>query len=444
MPSTNLPVITIVGQPNVGKSTLFNRLTQTRDALVADLAGVTRDRQYGTATFNEHHFILIDTGGIADAAGEIEDKIKQQVDKAIDESDVLLFMIDAQQGITTQDLAIVDKLRKVNKPTYLLVNKIDSVNIDDLSADCFAMGFGAPFYLVATQHKGINKLLEAVFADLPAPTEIPEADLSEQGIQLAVIGRPNAGKSTLINQILGEERMMVSDIAGTTRDSIFIPFQRGKQKYTLVDTAGMRRRSKINDAVEKFSIIKTMQAIESSHVVIVMLNAQEEIAEQDLRLIKLSIESGRALVLAVNKWDDLSNYERDRIKKAVDRRLSFANFADLHFISALKGSGLKNLFHSVEQAYASATQNLSTHKLTHLLMETTEKHQPPIAQGRRIKLRYAHAGGKNPPLIVIHGKQATALPLTYQQYLVNTFRKHLGLHGTPIQLKLKDDHNPYA
>jgi len=445
-----LPVIAIVGRPNVGKSTLFNCLTKTRDALVANQRGLTRDRQYGRGEFEEHPFIVIDTGGIAEDEGQFDALVSKQVNCAIDESDIILFMVDARDGVTPADEEIANKLRKeIKKPVFLVVNKIDGLDAAVASAEFFSLGFGDPISIAASHQRGIKELLQKIFVETRFLAS--QSDMTEQTVEtrliasqstsckVAIIGRPNVGKSTLVNRILGEERVIVFDQPGTTRDSIYIPFERRGQHYTIIDTAGVRRRGKVFETIEKFSIVKTLKAIEDANVVLFLIDGQQEVAEQDLKLLGLVLESGKSLVIAVNKWDGLSDYEKERIKQELDRRLVFVSYAKIHFISALHGTGVGNLFKSIDQVYKSATKKLSTPLLTRILEKAVEMHQPPLVGGRRIKLRYAHAGGKNPPIIVIHGTRVSSLPASYKKYLENVFRETLHLVGTPIRIQLRSE-----
>ncbi len=439
-----LPVIAIVGRPNVGKSTLFNGLTQSRDALVADFPGLTRDRLYGHGQADGRNYIVVDTGGLSGDAEGIAALMASQTQAAIQEADFILFLVDGRAGISATDREIAHQLRKLAKPILLVVNKVDDLDVAVACADFYTLGLGEPCPIVAAQRRGIHEMITAVLQQIPRQ-DIGDAVASEQkGIRLAVVGRPNVGKSTLINRMLGEERVVVSDQPGTTRDSIYIPFTRRDQEYILIDTAGMRRRSKIEELIEKFSVIKTLQAIESADVVILVLNAQEGITEQDLHILGFILRSGRALVIAVNKWDGLTQDQRDITNKSLDRRLVFVNFARIKYISALHGTGVGELFPLVDEAYQAATKKHSTADLTRILMAAVAAHQPPLVSGRRIKLRYAHAGGHRPPLIIIHGKQTRSLPESYRTYLAGFFRKKLHLVGTPIRIEFKDSENPYV
>lgn len=432
-----LPVIAIVGRPNVGKSTLFNRLTKTRDAIVADLPGVTRDRLYGEGQVGEQRFIVIDTGGLAgDAQNNLAGLTEQQTWLAVNEADAILFLVDARSGLSGADATILQRLRQTAKPIYLVINKAENLNAEVARNEFYQLGLDNIFPISAAHGEGIAALMQQVLTKFPETSAEPEA---ATGIKIAIIGRPNVGKSTLVNRILGEERVLVYDLPGTTRDSIYIPFQRDNKTYTLIDTAGVRRRRGITEAVEKFSVIKALQAIDAANVVVMVLDAHESVAEQDLRLLGFIIEAGKALVIAVNKWDGLDNEQRTAIKNQLDRRLDFVNFARIHFISALHGSNVNDLFTSISEAYRAAMEELPTPELTRVLQQAVNAHQPPAPQGREIKLRYAHAGGHNPPVIVIHGKYLKKLPESYRRYLVNFFRNALKLVGTPIRIVFKSE-----
>ncbi|MEX2367293.1 MAG: ribosome biogenesis GTPase Der [Pseudohongiellaceae bacterium] len=436
------PVIALVGRPNVGKSTLFNRLTHSRDALVANFAGLTRDRKYGQGQFQAHTFIAIDTGGISGTEEGIDFKMAEQSLLAIEESDLVMFLVDARDGLSVADHYIADYLRKSHKPSMLVVNKVDGFDVDVALADFYALGFEEIHGIAATQGRGVSQLLEHALARFPQP-ELTEED-ADQGIKIAISGRPNVGKSTLVNRLLGEERVVVFDAPGTTRDSIYIPFERRGQKYTLIDTAGIRKRGKTRETVEKFSVVKSLQSIKDANVVILLLDAREGVVEQDLHLIGYVLETGRALVIALNKWDGMDQYDKDMVKKDIQRRLGFVDFAKIHFISALHGTGVGDLYKSVDKAYVSASRKLATPVLNQILERAVLDHAPPMVNGRRIKLRYAHAGGQNPPLIVIHGKQTEKLPAHYIRYLEKTFREALKLEGTPVRIELRSDDNPFV
>ena len=474
------PVVALVGRPNVGKSTLFNRLTRTRDALVADFPGLTRDRKYGHAHIAGHEFIVIDTGGIDGTEEGVEEKMAEQSLLAIEEADVVLFLVDARAGLTAADIGIANYLRqRQNKITVLVANKTDGIDADSHCAEFYQLGLGEIEQIAASQGRGVTQLMEQVLAPfaerLESADEIEptsedaqdewdqaldfdfaestalidealedEAEEQDKNIKIAIVGRPNVGKSTLTNRILGEDRVVVYDLPGTTRDSIYIPMERDGQAYTLIDTAGVRKRGKVHLAVEKFSVIKTLQAIQDANVVLLVIDARENISDQDLSLLGFILNAGRSLVIVVNKWDGLDQDVKDRVKSELDRRLDFIDFARVHFISALHGSGVGNLFDSVKEAYACATQKMTTSMLTRILQMATDEHQPPMVAGRRIKLKYAHPGGYNPPIIVVHGNQMEKLPDSYKRYLSNYYRKSLKIIGSPIRLLFQEGSNPFA
>lgn len=439
-----LPVFAIVGRPNVGKSTLFNYLTRTRDALVADEPGVTRDRLYGNAQFGGRDYIVIDTGGLeADNEG-VFSLMASQVRVAVTEADIVFFVVDGKAGINVSDEMIAQELRQHKKNIIVLVNKIDGRPISEIVSDFYKFGFSDVYGIAAANGQGVQDVLKNVFEKLPPADSQEEKLLDPTNIKLAIVGKPNAGKSTLINRILGEERVVVYDEPGTTRDSIYIPFIHNDIHYTLIDTAGVRRRTKIQDTVEKFSVVKTLQAIRSANVVLMVFDAREGISEQDMRLLSFIIDAGKSLVVAINKWDNLPQEQRDIVNSEISRRLGFVDFARLHYISALHGTAVGNLLPSVLEAYNAATKVLETSELTSLLESAIQQHQPPLVNGRRIKLRYAHSGGNNPPVIVIHGNQLKKLPGSYHRYLINFFRKALNLVGTPIRIILKTSANPYS
>ena len=435
------PVIALVGRPNVGKSTLFNRLTRSRDAIVANLPGLTRDRQYGKGLHNGKSFIVIDSGGITGYEGGIDFEMASQSLLAIDEASICLFLVDARDGLTPDDEKIVDYLRKSNKNSYLVVNKVDGLDADQATADFYSLGLTQIFSITATQGRGVNSLLKEVLSG--AEDDENEAEVAT-GIKIAIAGRPNVGKSTLVNRMLGEERVVVYDQPGTTRDSVYIPFERRGKKYTLIDTAGIRKRGKTKETVEKFSVVKSLQAIQGANVVVLLVDAHESIVEQDLHLLGYVIDSGRALVIAINKWDGMEDSQKDTIKSDIRRRFTFVDFATIHFISALHGTGVGDLYKSIHKAYNSAKKKLSTNQLTQVLQQAVTDHVPPMVNGRRIKLRYAHPGGQNPPTIVIHGKQTKKLPAHYSRYLEKTFRSLLKLEGTPVRIELRSDENPFT
>ena len=436
-----IPVIALVGRPNVGKSTLFNRLTRSRDALVADYPGLTRDRKYGEGEMFDRRFMLIDTGGITGDEEGIDAEMAGQSQQAIDEADIVLFMVDCRAGLTPADEVIARQLRQKNREVYLVANKVDGVNYDQALADFYRLGFEHIFPTTATHGRGVRSMMEYLLE--PYPELQPEEEVEQEGIKIGVVGRPNVGKSTLVNRLLGEDRVVVFDMPGTTRDSVYIDYERHGKNYTLIDTAGIRKRKNIKEAVEKFSIVKTLQAIDDANVVVLLMDAREGVVEQDLHLMGSVIDAGRGLVVAINKWDGLDQDSRDYIKVELERRLRFVSFADIHFISALHGTGVGHLYESIEKAYAAATDKLSTGRLTKILEGAVEEHQPPLARGRRIKLRYAHAGGKNPPIIIIHGNQTDEVPQHYTRYLEKVFRRELGLHGTPIRIEYRTSENPY-
>lgn len=438
-----LPVIALVGAPNVGKSTMFNRLTKTKDALVFDRPGVTRDRQYGEAIINDRAFIVIDTGGIGEDENSMDALVKKQTHLAIQEADVLLFMVDARLGLTAADREIAGSLRKISKPILIGVNKCDGVDTSTVLGDFYSLGLKNVAAMSASSGHGVKSLLDQLSLLLPPTIYGMNENDDPRQIRMAIIGKPNVGKSTLTNRMLGEERVICFDEPGTTRDSIFIPFERRDQHYMLIDTAGIRRKKNISEALEKFSIIKSLKAIESAHVVIFVIDATEGLTDQDLKLLGFVIDTGKALVIAINKWDGLDPEKRTLIQDMLDTRGDFLDFAKRHYISALHGTGVGNLFDSVNEAYESANQKISTPEVTRLLEEAVKQHQPPMIGGRRIKLRYAHAGGMNPPIIVVHGKQVDKIPDSYKRYLINFFQKKLKLVGTPIRVQFKGGTNPF-
>jgi GTP-binding protein len=436
-----------VGRPNVGKSTLFNRLTRSRDALVADLPGLTRDRHYGEGRIGERPFLVIDTGGFEPVAKEgIMKEMAQQTKQAVAEADVVLFIVDGRQGLTPHDKTITDFLRKSGRTVLLVVNKSEGMKYTSVTADFYELGMGDPYVISAAHGDGVhdlvNEALDAAFAQRPADEE--ELAPEQKGVRIAIVGRPNVGKSTLVNTLLGEERVIAFDMPGTTRDSIEIPFERDGKHYTIIDTAGIRRRGKVFEAIEKFSVVKTLQSISEAHVVILLLDARQDISEQDAHIAGFILESGRALVVAVNKWDGLQSDQRDQVKMDLDRKLDFLSFANTHFISALKGTGIPQMFKSVDGAYAAATANLSTPRLTRALQEAVEKQEPKRKGGVRPKMRYAHQGGQNPPVIVIHGNALEAVSEPYKRYLEKHFRDTFRLVGTPLRIELRTGKNPFV
>ncbi|WP_313032452.1 ribosome biogenesis GTPase Der [Massilia alkalitolerans] len=441
------PVIALVGRPNVGKSTLFNRLTRSRDALVADLPGLTRDRHYGEGRIGERPFLVIDTGGFEPVAKEgIMFEMALQTRQAVAEADVVVFIVDGRQGLTPHDKTITDYLRKSGRKVMLVVNKSEGMKYTSVTADFYELGMGDPYVISAAHGDGVHDLVnEALdFAFANRPDEEDEAEHPDHGIKIAIVGRPNVGKSTLINTLVGEQRVIAFDMPGTTRDSIEVPFEREGKKYTLIDTAGIRRRGKIFESIEKFSVVKTMQSISDANVIVLLLDAQQDISEQDAHIAGFILESGRALVVAVNKWDGLQSDDRDQVKNDLDRKLDFLSFAKTHFISALKGTGISQLMKSVDSAYAAATANLSTPRLTRALQEAIEKQEPKRKGSTRPKMRYAHQGGQNPPIIVIHGNALEAVSDPYKRYLEKHFRDTFNLVGTPVRIEFKSGKNPFA
>lgn len=435
-----LPVVAIVGRPNVGKSTLFNRLTHTRAALISAYPGTTRDRQYGEVNLQDRRFIIVDTGGITEE-GEIGKLITHQALQAIEDADKVVFVIDGREGLTPDDKMIAETLRKSGKQVILAVNKTEGMDAAVSLADAYELGIPSPVAISAAHGTGVALLIENLFPQVPTQET---TSTGETGIKLAIVGRPNVGKSTLTNRMLGEERVIAHETPGTTRDSIYIPLERFDKKYTLIDTAGVRKRGKVVEVPEKFSVVKTLQAIENAHVVLYVIDARIGVAEQDLKLLGFVLECGKALVIAVNKWDGMTEDARDHAKATIDRHLDFVHFARVHFISALHGSGVGNLFDSIDEAYTSATKKLSTPLLTKLLQQAQIAHSPPLVQGRRVKMRYAHPGGHNPPRIIIHGNQLNQLPTSYTRFLANYFQTKLELYGTPVFIEFKTNKNPYS
>jgi GTP-binding protein len=439
-----LPVIALVGRPNVGKSTLFNVLTRTRDALVADVPGLTRDRKYGYARVGERRCVMVDTGGLVETVAGVERLMAEQTMKAVQEADRVLFLVDARAGCSPSDLHVADVLRRAGKPVLVVVNKAESLDPDMATADFHQLGFGDPVAISATHVEGVWSLMERALEGFPAPGLEPEPSEDADDIRVAVVGRPNVGKSTLINRLLGEERLVTFDQPGTTRDTVYVPFERDGQGYVLIDTAGVRRRARVSEAIEKFSIVKTLQAIEHAHVVVGVIDAHETVAEQDASLLGMVVEQGRALVVAVNKWDGIPPDQRQAIRDGLDLRLDFLRFAPVHFISARHGTGVGELMVAVRAAYRAAMRELPTKELTSALEQAVAVHQPPLVRGRRIKLRYAHQGGRNPPIVVIHGNQTQHVPATYRRFLENHFREVFRLEGTPLRIEFRTDDNPFA
>ena len=442
-----LPVIALIGRPNVGKSTLFNRLTRSRDALVADYPGLTRDRKYGFGKLGPIPYIVIDTGGVAGGEEGIAEVMVDQTIRALQEADVAIIMVDGRSGLTAADEHVAGLARRHAKQTWLAVNKTEGLDEAIANSEFHALGLGEPIAVSATHGDRVAALMDELLSGFVVAE--PEEDLDEEDdedreLRIAVVGRPNVGKSTLINRILGEERLVVFDQPGTTRDSVSVPFERNDRKYVLIDTAGIRRKARVHETIEKFSIVKALQAIEQAEVVISVLDAQEGVTEQDVSLLGLVMERGRAMVVVTNKWDGLSADHRKKVRDDLDRRLPFLDFAERITISALHGTAVGDLLPAVERAYKAAMRNMSTTELTNELEAAVMAHTPPLVRGRRIKLRYAHQGGRNPPVIVIHGNQVERLPESYRRYLINRFRKAFKLKGTPVRLAFKKGKNPFA
>jgi GTP-binding protein len=439
-----LPVVALIGRPNVGKSTLFNRLTRSRDALVADYPGLTRDRKYGFGKVGSIPYLVIDTGGVAGGEIGIDERMVEQTQRALEEADAAIVMVDGREGLTAADEHVADLARRHAKHVWLVVNKAEGLDSAIVGSEFHRLGIGEPLAVSAAHGDRISALMDAVLAEFAdAAGDEAEEHADDDELRIAVIGRPNVGKSTLINRLIGEERLVVFDQPGTTRDSVEVPFERNDRNYILIDTAGIRRRSRVHEAIEKFSIVKALQAIERAQVVIAVLDAHEGVTEQDVSLLGLVLERGRALVVVTNKWDGLSAGERKHVRDELDRRLPFLDFAERITISALHGTAVGDLLPAVERAYKAATRDLSTTELTRELESAITAHPPPIVRGRRIRLRYAHQGGRNPPVIVIHGNQTERVPEAYRRYLINRFRKAFKLRGTPVRLSFKTGANPY-
>jgi GTPase len=440
------PVIALVGRPNVGKSTLFNRMTRSRDALVADLPGLTRDRHYGEGRMGERPFLVIDTGGFEPVAKEgIMHEMALQTRQAVAEADIVMFIVDGRQGLTPHDKTITDFLRKSGRKVMLVVNKSEGMKYTSVTADFYELGMGDPYVISAAHGDGVLDLVNEAIDEAvqQRPAEEEELQPADYGVKIALVGRPNVGKSTLINTLVGEQRVIAFDMPGTTRDSIEVPFEKGGKNYTLIDTAGIRRRGKVFEAIEKFSVVKTLQSISEANVVVLMLDAQQDISEQDAHIAGFILETGRALVVAVNKWDGLTSDQRDQIKNDIDRKLNFLDFAETKFISALKGTGINHLMKAIDTAYAAATAKLSTPRLTRALQEAVEKQEPKRKGSTRPKMRYAHQGGQNPPIIVIHGNALDGITEPYKRYLEKHFRDTFDLIGTPLRIELKSGKNPF-
>ncbi|MGQ0442331.1 MAG: ribosome biogenesis GTPase Der [Methylophilaceae bacterium] len=439
-----LPTIVLVGRPNVGKSTLFNRLTRSRDALVADLPGLTRDRHYGRGMGASKPYLVVDTGGFEPTAesGILKEMARQTL-LAIDEADMVIFIVDGRAGITPQEHIIADKLRKSQRPVLLAVNKTEGMQKAVVSADFYELGLGDPLSISSAHGEGVKDLIELALENFPAD-EPEESERGDRVPKIAIVGRPNVGKSTLVNALLGEERMIAFDEPGTTRDSIYVDLEKEGKRYTMIDTAGVRKRGRVFESIEKFSVVKTMQAIEDANVAILVVDAQEGITEQDAHVAAYILDAGRALVVAVNKWDGLKDDEREWIKKEIDRKLVFLDFAKFHYISALRKKGLPELFDSINGAFNAAFAKLATPQLTRVLIDAIAQHQPPISKGIRPQLRYAHQGGLNPPIVVVHGSHIAGVKDSYKRFLEGVFRKTFQLTGTPLRVQFKQGENPFA
>ena len=439
------PVLALVGRPNVGKSTMFNRLTKSRDAIVADYAGLTRDRHYGQGRLGKREFIVIDTGGFEpDASSGIYKEMARQTQQAVAEADVVIFVVDARAGLSAQDHDIANYLRRIGKPCLLVANKAEGMREGTQLAEFYELGLGEVLPVSAAHGQGVRGMLEEALDQLNLPDEDEESTEDPDVIKLAVAGRPNAGKSTLINTWLGEERLVAFDMPGTTRDAISVPFERNGQKFELIDTAGLRRKGKVFEAIEKFSVVKTLQAIESAHVVLLLIDAEQGVTEQDSHIAGFVLDSGRAVVLAVNKWDAVDEYQRQLVQRSIETRLAFLKFANLHFISAKKRQGLGPLWASITQAHKAATCKMTTPVLTRILLESVQFQTPKKTGMFRPKLRYAHQGGMSPPVIVIHGNSLEHVTEAYKRFLEGRFRKAFDLVGTPLRIEMKTSHNPYA
>ena len=441
------PVIALVGRPNVGKSTLFNRLTKSRDAIVAAFAGLTRDRHYGQGRQGKHEYIVIDTGGFEpDASRGIFKEMAKQTQQAVAEADVVIFVLDARAGLSGQDHEIGNYLRRLGKPTILVANKAEGMKDGAQLSEFYELGLGEVVPVSAAHGQGVRSLVDAALGllNLPEPEEEAFGEEDQKPVRLAVAGRPNAGKSTLINTWLGEERLVAFDMPGTTRDAITVPFERNGQKFELIDTAGLRRKGKVFEAIEKFSVVKTLQAIEGANVVLLLIDATQGVTDQDAHIAGYILESGRSVVLAINKWDAVDDYQRQMLERSIETRLSFLKFAPLHFISAQKRQGLEPLWKSIIQAHRAATCKMPTPVLTRILMESIQFQTPKKVGAYRPKMRYAHQGGMNPPIIVIHGNSLELVTDAYKRFLEGRFRKEFNLVGTPLRIDLKTSHNPYA
>lgn len=439
-----LPVIVLVGRPNVGKSTLFNRLTGTRDAIVADMPGVTRDRQYGYGRIGPIPYVVVDTGGLVEQPAGIESPMRLQTERAVQEADVLIFLADARSGLTPQDHFVARELRRSGKKVILAVNKAEGLDPATAAADFHSLGLGEPLAIASAHGDGCRELMNQALAEFVLDDEPTSAEPEDGRIRIAVIGRPNVGKSTLVNRLIGEERVIASDMPGTTRDSIFVPFERDGRQFTLIDTAGVRRRGKVEDVIERASVARTLQAIDTAHVVIFVVDAHDTIGEQDANVLGLALNRGRALLIAVNKWDGIPLEQRDEIRRQLEFKLDFVPYVPVHFISARHGTGVGELVAATIKAYDAAMTEIPTPKLSKALERAIAQHQPPMVRGRRIKLRYAHQGGKNPPRIIVHGNQTEHVPEAYTRYLANVFRREFDLFATPVAVEYRGVANPYV
>jgi GTPase len=439
-----LPVVALVGRPNVGKSTLFNVLTGTRDAIVADVPGLTRDRQYGFGRVGPIPFVVVDTGGLFENPKGIEAQMRAQTERAVTEADRLILLVDGRAGLTPQDEFVAREIRKSGKPTTLAVNKSEGLDLDLVAADFHALGLGEPLGISASHGQGCEELMAQALAGLSTEQTSAATDPASADIRIAIIGRPNVGKSTLVNRLIGEERVIASEQPGTTRDSILVPFERDGRRFQLIDTAGMRRRARVEDVIERTSVAKTLQAIDEAHVVILVVDAHDTVSEQDASVLGVALQRGRSLIIAINKWDGIAAEQREEIHRQLALKLDFVPFAPLHFISARHGTGVGELMQSTVRAHEAALREMPTKELTRTLEQALTVHQPPLVRGRRIKLRYAHQGGRNPPRIVIHGNQTSSVPDAYTRYLVNAFRKTFDLFATPVVIEYRTDENPYG
>jgi GTP-binding protein len=439
------PVIALVGRPNVGKSTLFNRMTRSRDALVADFPGLTRDRHYGGGRVGKRPFLVIDTGGFEPVAKDgILREMAKQTRQAIAEADIVFFMVDGRQGLTPHDKTINDFLRKAGSKVILVINKSEGMQYTSVASDFYELGLGDPCIISAAHGDGVPDLVEAALDELIDDEAEDVDELVHRGTRIAIVGRPNVGKSTMVNALLGEERVIAFDMPGTTRDSIEIPFERDGRHYSLIDTAGIRRKGKVFEAIEKFSVVKTLKSISDTNVVLLLLDAQQDISEQDAHIAGFVLEAGRALVVGVNKWDGLQQDAREHIKREIERKLSFLSFAKMHFISAIKGTGIPPMMKSINAAYEAAMRKLPTPQLTRALEQAVEHQQPRRKGSVRPKLRYAHQGGQNPPVIVVHGNALDGIDASYKRYLEKHFRESFGLIGTPLRIEFRSGKNPFS